>query len=207
MATLFKSLLKNRLFWEQNLLNIENTTMSAKSRLHPPYSIAGCSIGEGTYIAHNSKISQTIIGKFSSIGPNFLCGFGIHPTNGISTSPVFYSTRNQAGFSYSKSNKIEERKTINIGSDVFIGMNVTVLDGVTIGDGAVIGAGAVVSKDIPPYAIAIGCPIQIVKYRFEQDTIEKLLKLSWWNQDEKVREAVEKHLFDLPGFFKEIENV
>ena len=67
-------------------------------------------------------------------------------------------------------------------NDVFIGANVTVLDGVTVGDGAVIGAGAVVSKDIPAYAIAVGCPIKIIKYRFSQDQIEALLKIKWYEK-------------------------
>jgi virginiamycin A acetyltransferase len=76
------------------------------------------------------------------------------------------------------SDKFQEFQTIEIGNDVvFIGMNVTILDGVKIGDGAVIGAGAVVSKDIPPYAVAVGCPIRITKYRHSPDVIEKLLKV------------------------------
>ncbi|RRN76434.1 CatB-related O-acetyltransferase, partial [Pseudoxanthomonas sp. SGD-10] len=155
----------------------------------------------GSYIATNAVISQTSIGKYCSIGPNFICGWGIHPTNGLSTSPMFYSTKKQNGFSLSKTDKIEERKQIKIGNDVFIGMNVTILDGVTIGDGAVIGAGAVVSKDIPPYAIAVGSPIQIKKYRFNQDTINALLEIKWWNFEEEDKlKDIEKYFFDIDAF-------
>ncbi|WP_435801063.1 DapH/DapD/GlmU-related protein [Polaribacter sp.] len=107
------------------------------------------SIDDYTYVDINSYISETKIGKFCSIGPNLTCGWGIHPTNGISTSPMFYSTKKQNGITLSKENKIKERKPIKIGNDVLIGINVTILDGINIGDAAVIGAGSVVSKDIP----------------------------------------------------------
>ena len=167
-----------------------------------PYSINEARIGDYSYIAYNSNISNTTIGKFCSIGPNFLCGWGIHPLDGISTSPMFYSTRKQNGMTLSKVDKIEERKQIVIGNDVFIGANVTVLDGVTIGDGAVIGAGAVVSKDIPPYAVAVGCPIKIVKYRFDDEKIEALKRIKWWEFDEERLKEVERFFFDVDGFIK-----
>ena len=91
---------------------------------------------------------------------------------------------------------------INIGNDVFIGMNVTILDGVNIGDGAIIGAGAVVSKDIPPYAIAVGSPIRIIKYRFDQPEIDELLKIKWWDFSEDKLQDVEQYFFDPQAFIK-----
>ncbi|MFN5183921.1 MAG: DapH/DapD/GlmU-related protein, partial [Bacteroidota bacterium] len=157
-----------------------NTWIYKSVGLYEPYIITDSVIGNYSYVSPDAAISKTRIGKFCSIGPNFISGWGIHPTNGISTSPMFYSTGKQNGVTLSENDKIIERKMINIGNDVFIGMNVTVLDGVTIGDGAVIGAGAVVSKDIPPYAIAVGCPIQIVKYRFSEIQIQEMLKIKWW---------------------------
>lgn len=167
---------------------------------YAPYSITDTEIGDYTYIASNSHISMTTIGKFCSIGPNLVCGWGIHPTNGISTSPMFYSTRKQNGMTLSDSDKVEERKPIKIGNDVFIGANVTILDGVTIGDGAVIGAGAVVSKNIPPYAIATGCPIEIKRYRFPHEQINALQKIKWWDYDEEMLKDVEKYFFEVEKF-------
>ena len=73
------------------------------------------------------------------------------------------------------------------------------MDGVTIGDGAVIGAGAVVSKDIPPYAVAVGCPIRIIKYRLKHDQIAELQRIKWWEDEEKLKD-VEKLFFDVDGF-------
>ena len=86
------------------------------------------------------------------------------------------------------------------GDDVFIGANVTVLDGVTIGDGAVIGAGAVVVKDVPPYAIAVGVPAKVVKYRFDEWTIEALLEKQWWNGSEEELQKVESCFWDVNSF-------
>jgi len=196
-------LLKNKkIYWSYLESDISDTQIDKFSKIQPPYKIDNTEIGEGTYLASNSVVSIARIGKYCSIGPNFLCGWGIHPINGLSTSPMFYSTLKQNGRTLSLSNKIEERKKITIGNDVFIGANVTVLDGVIIGDGAIIGAGAVVSKDIPPYAIAIGCPIKIIKFRFSQEEIVKLLKIEWWNFGENELKDVEKHFFDVSAFLE-----
>ncbi len=184
----------------------QRSQIDAGTYISKPFAIDGVTVGFATAIGPNACISHTTIGKFCSIGPNFLCGWGIHPTNALSTSPVFYSTRRQNGFTYSKTDKIEERKAIAIGNDVFIGANVTVLDGITIGDGAVIGAGAVVSKNIPPYAVAVGCPIQVIKYRFQPQIVEGLQQLQWWNKDEKTWLAMEKHFFDVKGFLALMES-
>lgn len=194
---------KENTFIGQLQIKLHSSEISFKAKIYGPAQLTCVSIGDYTYIAQNSKISHATIGKFCSIGPNLICGWGIHPINGISTSPMFYSTKNQNGLSFSSEDKIEERKEITIGNDVFIGMNVIILDGVTIGDGAVIGAGAVVSKDIPPYAVAVGSPIRVIKYRFSQPVIEKLLQVKWWDFDEEQLKEVEKKFFDIEGFIKQ----
>ena len=176
-----------------------NNVVGKNVLLYSPSHISDSIIGDYTYIAMNPYISMTNIGKFCSIGPNLVCGWGIHPINGISTAPMFYSTMKQNGMTLSTVDKVEERKPISIGNDVFIGANVTVLDGVTIGDGAVIGAGAVVSKDVPPYAVAVGCPIRIIKYRLKHDQIAELQRIKWWEDEEKLKD-VEKLFFDVDGF-------
>ncbi|QHL89493.1 hypothetical protein GU926_17095 [Nibribacter ruber] len=72
---------------------------------------------------------------------------------------------------------------IVIGNDVWIGAHSIVLSGVTIGNGAIIGANSVVTKDLPPYSIAVGTPAKVIKYRFEPEIIEKLQQIQWWNWD------------------------
>ncbi len=180
--------------------NISDSFISLKSKIFGPAQIGASSIGDYTYISKNAQISLTEIGKFCSIGPNFCCGWGIHPVNGISTSPMFYSNAKQVGITFCEKSKIEERKRITIGNDVFIGMNVTILDGVTIGDGAIIGAGTIVSKDIPAYAIAVGSPVKVIKYRFNEAQIEALLQIKWWNFAENELQVVEKYFFEIDEF-------
>ncbi|MDR3685374.1 MAG: CatB-related O-acetyltransferase [Coriobacteriia bacterium] len=78
-----------------------------------------------------------------------------------------------------------------IGSDVWLGHGATILSGVTIGHGAVVGAKAVVAKDIPPYAIAVGNPARVVKLRFSEETVAKLLATSWWDWPvERIHETL-----------------
>src|ERR1043165_9221964 len=183
--------------------NLSNSVLGKNTWLYPVYKCSDSSIGDYTYVAENSKISLSQIGKFCSIGPNFICGWGIHPVDGVSTAPMFYSTRKQNGIALTASDKIEEQKKIAIGNDVFIGMNVTILDGVTIGDGAIIGAGAVVTHNIPPYAIAVGVPAKVIKYRFSEETIIKLLGIKWWNFDLEKLQLVERYFFDINRFIEE----
>ena len=101
---------------------------------------------------------------------------------------------------------IDYTKSINnpvtIGNDVWIGANVCILPGISIGDGAVLAAGAVITKDVPPYAIVGGVPAKVIKYRFSEDIIKKLLKIKWWNwEEEKVKKN--KDLFYDPVKFVE----
>lgn len=179
---------------------VKNSKLSKNTLVYSPCSMSEVTVGFGTYIASYSNIHNTTIGKFCSIGPNFFCGYGIHPLNGISTAPMFYSSKKQNGTTLSKEDKVEERKSIIIGNDVFIGANVILLDGVSIGDGAVIGAGAVVTKDIPPYAIALGVPAKVVKFRFDDIVIQKMLEIKWWDWSEDKLKEVEQDFFAIDDF-------
>lgn len=181
-----------------------NAKIANTAKLYSPYSVVDSSISDYSYVAQNSHIDLTEIGKFCSIGPNIVCGWGIHPLNGISTAPIFYSTLKQNGITLSTKDKVKERRAIKIGNDVFIGMNVSILDGVSIGDGAVVGAGAVVIENIPPYAIAVGIPARVVKYRFNEKTIQKLLSIKWWDWELEKLKIVEEQFFDIEGFLDHV---
>lgn len=124
------------------------------------------------------------IGKFCSIAADvmFLLG-GEHRKDFISTYPfnaLMESFNHIEGHPASKGDII-------VGNDVWIAHGAKILSGVTIGDGAIIAANSLVTKDIPPYAIAMGSPAKVVKYRFDEDTIEKLLEIKWWDfEDEEI---------------------
>jgi len=193
--------------WSFVRSSLSNSTVSAKAKLFSPYHVHDSSVGDYTYMSRNSWVLQAKIGKFCSIGPNLVCGWGIHPLDCISTSPMFYSTQAQNGTTLSATDKVQERKPIIIGNDVFIGVNVTVLDGVSIGDGAVIGAGCVVSKDVPSYAIVAGNPMRVIRYRFPENIQRKLLATKWWDFSEKKLKMVETHFFDVEGFLRACEAV
>lgn len=180
----------------------QNSIINEKVKIYGLHRIIESSIDSYTYISFNCRINNTTIGKFCSIGPNFISGWGIHPLNGISTSPMFYSTANQNGFSLSTTDKIIERKEIKIGNDVFVGMNVILLDGVSIGDGAVLAAGTVITKDVPPFAVVAGVPGKVIKYRFDKNTIDKLLQIKWWNFHDEELKDVEKYFFNIEEFLK-----
>lgn len=101
------------------------------------------------------------------------------------------------------SRRLDNHYQIIIGNEVWIGMNVTINAGVKIGNGAIIGSNSFVAKDVPPYAIAVGNPARVVKYRFDEETIKKLLALRWWNWDiDKVCANVHK-MYDVEKFLAE----
>lgn len=148
-------------------------------------------IGDYSYISNNSIVHNTTIGKFCSIGPNAVIGFGDHPTHLLSTSPVFYTTDCSFDIKPEKNLYLGNQK-VHIGNDVWIGSNVFVKNGLTIGDGAIIGAGAVILKDIPPYAIVVGVPGIVKSYRFSEDVVNRLLVIKWWDlSTKKIQENFE----------------
>lgn len=119
------------------------------------------------------------IGKYCSIAKDvrILLG-GNHPT--VMASQFPFQKRKDI-FTNAYNSEIDRTADIRIGNDVWLGRGALVLAGVTIGDGAIVGAGAVVSKDIPPYSVAVGCPIKIIRKRMTDEQIEKMLQLKWWN--------------------------
>lgn len=147
-------------------------------------------LGYGTYIARDTHLSNIVIGKYCSIGANIRIISGQHPTKTfVSTHPAFFSTKKQAGFTYSNSDLFNEVRYADdkghyvvVGSDVWIGSNVTLLGGITISDGAIIAAGAVVTSNVLPYSIVGGVPAKLIRYRFEQDIIQKLMNYKWWDK-------------------------
>ena len=143
-------------------------------------------VGQYTQVGHSGYIGRnTIIGKYCSIAPHVYIAPYSHPSKYLSTSTNFYRLHNDNPSLTSNTPddpfEFEEFKGVKIGNDVWIAVNVVILDGITIGDGAVIAANSTVTHDVPPYAIVAGSPARIIKYRFSQEIIDRLMALQWWN--------------------------
>lgn len=141
-------------------------------------------INDFTYTGMNTTIKHTDIGKYSSISWNVSIGGANHDYQCISTSP-FHQLKS---FGFTRENDEINFDRITIGNDVWIGMNSCILPSknLTIGNGAVIGAGSVVTKSVPDYAIVVGNPARILKYRFEKNIIDYLNAIQWWELPKNI---------------------
>ena len=144
------------------------------------------SIGRYSYVGGSCIIVNTTIGKFCSIAQNSIIGGANHPTDWVSTSPVFRKGENILGKTLSELDYRAYEKT-SIGNDVWIGEGAMVMTGCNIGNGAVIAARAVVTKDVEPYSIVAGIPAKEIRKRFEAEDIAYLQNLKWWDwSDQKL---------------------
>jgi acetyltransferase-like isoleucine patch superfamily enzyme len=161
-------------------------------------------LGDFSYIAKNTEVYNAKIGKFSSIGPDCKIGLSIHPVKDfVSLHPAFYSTCRQFQKSFSDKKYFnDDIKETSIGNDVWIGANVLIAGGVKIGHGAIVGMGAVVVKDVPPYSIVGGVPAKIIRFRFNSDQIEQLLKIQWWDIPTEMLKKQFKEFHNINNFLK-----
>ena len=136
---------------------IYKSNVSRRAKVGSGAHIVFSVISDYSYVGNYSNALYCRIGKFCSIGDNCEIGGGSHPTDWISTSPVFYSGRNVLRKNFSK-NVYNEFKKTTIGNDVWIGSKCLIKGGITIGDGAIIGMGSVVTHNVPPYEIWAGNP-------------------------------------------------
>lgn len=137
-------------------------------------------IGKNNYIGPYTMINNATIGNYCSIAPSVKIGQANHSKDYITTYNNISSKL--IGFSmYEKPALIE--------NDVWIGANAVVMQGVTVGNGAVIGANAVVTTDIPPYAVAVGIPAKVVKFRFSVENIAIIEESNWFHYDLEKAES------------------
>ena len=126
---------------------------------------------------------RLVIGKFCAIatGVTFIMNGANHDLRGISTYPFPVMGGDWAENFDLDSFRAQSRGDLTVGDDVWLGRNATVMPGVTIGSGAIIAAGAIVSRDVPAYGVVAGNPAELVKMRFRDDDIDRLIALSWWD--------------------------
>jgi acetyltransferase-like isoleucine patch superfamily enzyme len=153
-----------------------------------PIYIGKVRIGKYTFLNGDAYLEHVDIGSYCSIGRDLRIVSGNHDMTEFSTFP-FWAFNKKTPFEIYHSvgakeqELVTESKHTTIDNDVWIGSFVSILGGVHVGTGAVIGAGSVVTKDVQPYAIVAGNPARIIRYRFDEAKIKRLLDSKWWEYD------------------------
>lgn len=142
-------------------------------------------IGQRTRINHPSYIDECHIGAFCAIGGRLVVRGSNHETRFLNMQS--WSQRNVIKSSVAVAG--HKQRDVRIGNGVWIGDSVVILPNVVIGDGAVIGAGSIVTRDVPPYAIAVGNPARVIKMRFPESVVALLSTVSWWNWSDATIQA------------------
>lgn len=140
-------------------------------------------VGDFSYTGKDCMFQNVKIGKFANIAAAVRIGATDHPMTRATLHHFTYRKR-MYGFSDKDDETFFEdraRRVTTIGHDTWIGHGALIKPGLTIGHGSVIGQGSVVTKNIPDYAIVAGNPAKIVRYRFEEEIIQKLLSIKWWD--------------------------
>jgi acetyltransferase-like isoleucine patch superfamily enzyme len=181
----------NKNLKEKNVVKVEN-------KIH--LNLIG---GKYSYIGENCQISENIsIGKYCSIGPGVAIGASNHPIDWLTTHPFTHVATIMEDVDLIPFDRF--KKTV-IENDVWIGQSAIIKNGVTVHNGAIVGAGAIVLKDVPPYAIVVGVPAKIIRYRFNESIIKELQQLCWWDIDEKY---IKKLPFDnIEASIKELKKI
>ena len=190
---------------------LENSILGMASRVGDGASLSYSKIGVYAGLALHASVAHSFIGDYSSIGRyskvfyaeiGKFCAISWDVTINAINHRYKNLTINAFPYVPYVGHFVEIRDSrydkVVIKNDVWIGANSVIMPGITIGNGAVIGAGAVVTKNVPDYAIVVGVPAKVLKYRFDQSVINRLLEIKWWDMD---RETIKKNIDIFQGEF------
>ncbi|MGB8204062.1 MAG: hypothetical protein WCE83_05255 [Candidatus Baltobacteraceae bacterium] len=163
--------------------DVRDSELGGWTAVGPRTTIVESALGDYSYVMNDGNIIYSRIGKFCSIAAFARINPGNHPLGRPALHHFTYRSRayqlaeddDREFFDWRRENEVV------LGHDVWVGHGAVILPGVKIGSGAAIGAGAVVSKDVPPFAVAVGVPAQVVRFRFDDDVAAGLLDLAWWD--------------------------
>lgn len=149
------------------IFKLRNNKIDLTSEVGAGVFMQNCNIGKYCYLGPNSFYNDVNTGNYCCFAPGVQIGLASHNYREFSISPkIFPDTLVQ--------------KQTTIGNDVWVGVGANIMGGVTIGTGAIVGAHTFVNKDVPPYSIVVGVPGKVIKYRFDTETISKLLQTEYW---------------------------
>lgn len=179
---------------------VRDSTFGIYTEVGARSTVAETAFGDYSYVVHDSQIIYATIGRFCSIASHVRVNPGNHPLDRVALSHVTYRAsayglgEDEAGFF-----DWRREKRVTLGHDVWLGHGVIVLPGVTIGTGAAIGAGAVVTKDVPPFAIVVGNPGRVLRFRFPEAVRESLQRIAWWDWSREQLTAGIPQMRSLPA--------
>lgn len=178
---------------------IRNSKIHRTSKVEAGSFVINSTFDRYSFCGYDCNLINCSIGSFTSIANRVVIGGARHPMEWVSMSPVFYEGRDSVKTKFSE-HKRELPLRTQVGHDVWIGEGAIIKAGVTVGYGAVVGMGAVVTKNIGAFEIWAGNPAKLIRKRFDDQTISKLLEIAWWNfNDSQLRQYA--YLFNTPELF------
>lgn len=161
--------------------------------LGPHCNVIDSTFGDFSYAMGDNQVAHADVGKFCNIATSVRINPSNHPWWRATLHHLTYRSESY-GLAPSDDPEIfawRKQDRVTIGPDVWVGHAAIVMPGARIGTGAAIGSGAIVTHDVPPYAVAVGVPARVLRYRCSPETIAKLLAIAWWDwPHEQLKEAL-----------------
>ncbi len=133
-----------------------------------------CRVGAHSYVGQDAFLTKVDVGRYVSIGPRASVGLGEHRLDRVSTHSAFYGD-------WPAQYAVLTAGDCRVEHDAWLGVGCVVLRGVTVGLGAVVGANAVVTRDVPPFAVVVGVPARVLRYRLDPGQADRVRRSAWWD--------------------------
>ena len=173
--------------------SVTSSQLGVYTEIGPRCDVKETTFGDYSYVAGDAEIIYTTIGKFSSIASHTRINPGNHPMWSASQHHFIYrASKYDMGSDQDEFFQWRRDHHVTIGHDTWIGHGAVIMPGRSIGIGAIVGAGTIVTKDVPDYAICVGNPGKILRFRFEEPIQEALIRIQWWNwSHDKITKELE----------------